>query len=149
MKITIETPLPGEEDEIIIRMAELSDEVLKTVSRLKDGVSHDTIAVNLDESIVMLPIKEILYFDAVDNRTFAYTADKCYKVPKKLYELEEFLVNSSFVRISKNTIINIRMIAHLSPEFNGRFIAKLKNGEDIIISRSYVPTLKKKLGIGR
>ena len=67
MKITIETPLPGEEDEIIIRMAELSDEVLKTVSRLKDGANHDTIAVNLDENIVMLPIKEILYFELLQS----------------------------------------------------------------------------------
>ena len=50
---------------------------------------------------------------------------------------------------SKNAIVNIRSIDHLSPEFNGRFVARLKNGEDIIISRGYVPDLKKKLGIGR
>ena len=37
-------------------------------------------------------------------------------------------------------------IDHLSPEFNGRFIASLKNGENIITSRGYVPELKKKLG---
>lgn len=45
--------------------------------------------------------------------------------------------------------MNIKAIDHLSPEFNVRFIASLKNGEDIIITRSYVPKLKKKLGISR
>ena len=135
MKITIESPLPGEEDEIIIKMAELDDEVLRTIRRLKDGVSKDTMAVYADESIRMIPTRDILYFDATDNRVFAYTRDKCYETRKKLFEIEELFSNSSFLRISKNAIVNIKAIDHLSPEFNGRFIASLKNGEDIIISR--------------
>lgn len=149
MKITIETPLPGEEDEIIIKMAELNDEVLKTIRRLKDGVSKETMAVYADESIRMVPTKDILYFDATDNHVFAYTKDNCFDTRKKLFEIEEALANSAFLRISKNAIVNIKAIDHLSPEFNGRFIASLKNGEDIIISRGYVPELKKKLGIGK
>ncbi|MBE5844568.1 MAG: LytTR family transcriptional regulator [Butyrivibrio sp.] len=149
MKITIETPLPGEEDEIIIKMAELNDEVLKTIRRLKDGVSKETMAVYADESIRMVPTKDILYFDATDNHVFAYTKDNCFDTRKKLFEIEETLANSAFLRISKNAIVNIKAIDHLSPEFNGRFIASLKNGEDIIISRGYVPELKKKLGIGK
>ncbi len=139
MKITIETPLPGEEDEIIIKMAELNDEVLKTIRRLKDGVSKETMAVYADESIRMVPTKDILYFDATDNHVFAYTKDNCFDTRKKLFEIEETLANSAFLRISKNAIVNIKAIDHLSPEFNGRFIASLKNGEDIIISRGYVP----------
>ena len=139
MKITIETPLPGEEDEIIIKMAELDDEVLRTIRRLKDGVSKDTMAVYADESIRMIPTRDILYFDATDNRVFAYTRDNCFETRKKLFEIEELLAGSAFLRISKNAIVNIKAIYHLSPEFNGRFIASLKNGEDIIISRGYVP----------
>ncbi len=149
MKITIETPLPGEEDEIIIRMSELDDEVLKTIRRLKDGAGKETMAVYADERIQMIPTKDILYFDATDNHVFAYTKDNCFETRKKLFEIEELLSNSAFLRISKNAIVNIKSIDHLSPEFNGRFIASLRNGEDIIISRGYVPELKKKLGIGR
>ncbi|MCR4618965.1 MAG: LytTR family transcriptional regulator DNA-binding domain-containing protein [Lachnospiraceae bacterium] len=149
MKITIETPLPGQEDEIIIRMAELDDDVLKTIRHLKEGVNKDSMAVYANESIRMIQIKEILYFDAADDHVFAYTKDNCYETKKKLFEIEELLSESSFLRISKNAIVNIKAIDHLSPEFNGRFIASLKNGENIIISRSYVPALKKKLGIGK
>ena len=149
MKITIETPLPGQEDEIIIKMAELDDEVLKMIRRIKDGVSKDTMAVYTNESILMVSTRDILYFDATDNHVFAYTKDNCYETKKKLFEIEELLANSSFLRISKNSIVNIKAIDHLSPEFNGRLIASLKNGEDIIISRGYVPELKRKLGIGK
>lgn len=89
MKITIETPLPGEEDEIIIKMAELDDEVLKVVRRLKDGVSKETMAVYAEESIRMVPTKDILYFDAADDHVFAYTKADCFDTKKKLFEIEE------------------------------------------------------------
>ena len=149
MKITIETPKAGEEDEIIIRVADLTPEILSTVKKLKDGNTKESVAVNQDDAFEMLPTKDIFYFDAVDNKVFAYTKDKSFEIRMKLYEIEEDHSFASFVRISKNTIVNIKKINRLSPEFNGRFEAKLLNGESVIVSRGYVPELKKKLGIGK
>lgn len=149
MKITIETPLPGQEDEIIIRVADLSEDILETVKKLKNKDSKDSIALQSGDAILMVPTKDIFYFDAVDNKVFAYTKDKNYEIKMKLYEIEEDNSFSSFIRISKNTIVNIKKIEHLSPEFNGRFVARLLNGEKVLISRGYVPLLKKKLGIAR
>jgi len=149
MKITIETPGPGEEDEIIIKVAELTDDILSLVKSLKDGNSKDAIAVSHNDAILMVPTKDVYYFDAVDSRVFVYTKDKSYEVKMKLYEIEEEYSQAPYIRISKNTIVNIKKISFLSPEFNGRFEAKLLNGESLIISRGYVPSLKKKLGIGK
>ncbi len=149
MKITILTPEPGEEDEIIVKVKVLSDDTLSLLRRLKEGGEKDSIAGYTGESIVMLPVAEIFYFDAVDNKVFSYTKDKCFEVKKKLFEIEEEYGNASFIRVSKNAIVNIRKIERLVPEFNGRLEAKLKNGESIIISRGYVPQLKNKLGIGK
>ena len=147
MKITIETPLPGQEDEIIIRVAELNEDILETIRKLKNAGVKESVAALSGDAIIMVPTKDILYFDAVDNKVFVYTKDSNYEIKMKLYEIEEDYSFSSFIRVSKNTIINIRMIEHLSPEFNGRFVARLQNGEKIIISRGYVPNLKRKLGI--
>lgn len=149
MKITIETPLPGQEDEIILRVSELSEDILETVKKLKNKELKDSVALQNGDTILMVPTKDIFYFDAVDNRVFAYTKDKSYEIKLKLYEIEEDSSFPSFIRISKNTIVNIKKIEHLTPEFNGRFIAKLLNGEKVLISRGYVPALKKKLGIIR
>lgn len=44
-------------------------------------------------------------------------------------------------------ILNISKIRSVSPSINGRFEAKLTNGETVIISRQYVPNLKKRLGM--
>ena len=44
-------------------------------------------------------------------------------------------------------ILNIGKIRSVSASMNGRFEAKLLNGESVVISRQYVPKLKEKLGM--
>jgi len=145
MKITIETPEAGEEDEIIIRCASIDDSLLNLIFSLKTG--KDFLAGYLDGKIVRLALKDIYYFEAVDNKVFAYMLHEVYEVHKKLYELEAEFANTDMLRISKSVIVNIARIAYVKPIFNGRFEAKLKNDEKIIISRQYVAELRKKLGI--
>lgn len=147
MKITILSPGPDEEDEIIVKVRDLSEDTLNIIKRLKEGGGKETIAGFAGDSIVMIPLNEIYYFDAVDNKVFAYTKDKCTEVKKKLFEIEQEFEQTSFLRVSKNAVVNIKKIERLFPEFNGRLEARLKNGENIIISRGYVPLLKRKLGI--
>lgn len=144
MKITIETPKPGEEDEVIIRCAAVDDNMLRLIYALREG---EKLTGYIDDKIVKLPHKDIYYFEAVDNKIFAYTAKETYEIHKKLYEIEQDFEHSDFLRISKSTIVNTSKIAYVKPIFNGRFEAKLKNGEKIIISRQYVAELKKKIGI--
>ena len=146
MKITIETPRPGEEDEIIVRCTSLDDRLMNLICALKTEQDHKLTGY-VDEKIVMLSPKNIYYFESVDNKVFAYTDKGVYEVRKKLYEIESEYSYTDFLRISKSSIVNVAKIAYLKPIFNGRFEAKLKNNETIIISRQYVLDLKKKLGI--
>ncbi len=145
MKITIETPKPGEEDEIIVRCAAMDERLLKLIYSLKN--EQDKLTGYAEERIVKLELKDIFYFESVDNKVFAYTGKGVYEIHKKLYELEEEYSNTDILRISKSAIVNISKIAYVKPIFNGRFEAKLKNDEKIIISRQYVTELKKKLEI--
>lgn len=144
MKITIEVPKPGEEDEIIVRCTDLDERVLKLIQALR---SEDKLTGYIDDKIVKLSMKEIYYFEAVDNKVFSYTAKETYEVHKKLYEIEQAFEHTDFLRISKSVIVNVAKIAYVKPIFNGRFEAKLKNDEKVIVSRQYVLNLKKKLGI--
>lgn len=145
MKITIETPAPGEEDEIIIRCASPDARLLNLISSLKTDSGKMT--GYLDDKLVMLNPKDIYYFDTVDNKVFAYTGNGVYEIHKKLYEIEVEYPHSDFLRIAKSTIVNVAKIDYLKPGFNGRFEATLKNKEKLIISRQYVSELKKMLGI--
>ena len=145
MKITIETPKEGEEDEIIVRCASLDERLMSLISALK--TEQIMLAGYMDDKIVKLAPKDIFYFEAVDNKVFAYSGKSVYEVRKKLYEIEEEYAYTDFLRISKSAIVNVAKIAYIRPLLNGRFEAKLKNDEKIIISRQYVMDLKKKLGI--
>lgn len=145
MKITIETPLPGQEDEVILRCAHLDDRVLALLRTLKNETTK--LTAYSGGSITILEPKQIYYFESVDNKVFAYCEKQVFELRKKLYELEEELSGTDFLRISKSTIVDLSKITNLSAAFNGRLEAKLKNGEKIIISRQYVPALKQKLGL--
>lgn len=145
MRITIETPKAGEEDEIIIRCASLDDRLLNFIHALK--TEQNKLTGYVEDRIVKLIPKDIFYFESVDNKVFAYTGRGVYEIHKKLYEIETEYANTDFLRISKSAIVNIAKIAYIRPIFNGRFEAKLKNEEKIIISRQYVVALKEKLGI--
>lgn len=145
MKITILPPEPGQEDEIILRCAQLDDRVLELLRTLRN--EQLKLSAYSETGITLLDPKEVYYFEAVDNKVFAYCEKQVYEVRKKLYELEDALAGTDFLRISKSTIVDLSKVMHLSAAFNGRLEAKLKNGEKIIISRQYVPVLKKKLGL--
>lgn len=146
MKITIETPKPGEEDEIIVRCTSLDEKLMNLIYALKMDRDHQLTGYQEDKIVKLAP-RDIFYFESVDNRVFAYLGNGEYEVHKKLYEIEEEYASSDFLRISKSTIVNVAKIAYIRPSFNGRFEARLKNDEKIMISRQYVIELKKKLGI--
>lgn len=145
MKITIEDRQDGGEDEIIIRCKQVDEHLLKLVYALKAGQEKLTATKGTD--IVQVMPKEIFYFEAVDNKVFLYLEKDVYETRQKLYELEERFRGTDFVRVSKSVILNLAKVKSLSPAFNGRFEATMKNGEKLIVSRAYVPMLKEKLGL--
>ena len=104
-----------------------------------------SIDVKNGEMKYNIPIVDIFYVESVDDRTFIYLSSDCYETAHKLYELEEILNERRFIRISKSVIVNLLKIECVKPALNGRYLCHLKNGEDVIISRKYVPKFKEKL----
>lgn len=145
MKITIEDLPDGGEDEIIIRCKQVDEHLLKLVYALKAGQEKLTVTRGTD--ILQVMPNEVFYFEAVDNKVFLYLEKDVYETKQKLYELEERFRGTDFVRVSKSVILNLSKVKSLSPAFNGRFEATMKNGEKLIVSRAYVPVLKEKLGL--
>lgn len=144
MKIIIEEPHENEEDSVTIRCRNISSDVLSLISRLKQGeqlVGYDS------DKIYRVSPNDIYYFEAVDNKVFIYCKERFFESKSKLYELEHSLSGTDFFRASKSTIVNLAKIKSLAPALSGRFEATLDNHEKLIISRQYVPELKKKLGV--
>ena len=144
-KITIKQIDKSREEEIIVNCHEIDDEVVSIVNMLRK--SENVLLGSRDNKTFRIPIKDIFYIESVDNKTFIYLIDAVYESKQKLYELEELLSGTKLFSCSKSMILNIAKIRSVSPSVNGRFEARLTNNENVIISRQYVPNLKKRLGM--
>ncbi|MBO5241164.1 MAG: LytTR family transcriptional regulator DNA-binding domain-containing protein [Lachnospiraceae bacterium] len=132
-----------EPEQIEIRCHEVTDRVREIVTFIKTRQGQLTGVQ--DGNQYEIPVTDICYVEAVDNRVFLYTGQQVYETRQKLYELEEVLREKYFLRISKSMLLNLMKIKAIKPALNGRFMAILQSGEEIIISRKYVPALKEML----
>lgn len=144
-KVTIQQIEPNIEEEIVVKCHEISDEVLSVVENLKSGESM--ILGAQDNEIFRIPVKDIYYVESVDNKTYIYLQKNIYDTKLKLYEIEEKCRGTKLFRCSKSMIVNIAKIRSVTPSINGRFEAKMHNGEVVIISRQYVSAFKKRIGM--
>lgn len=139
----------------IVNIGEQEQEYIEIGCRRTDPVVEEIVAFvksrqgavdgMKDDRQYRLPIVDIFYIESVDDRTFLYLEKDCYESRRKLYEFEEVLASRHFARISKAVVLNLMKVEAISPALNGRFLCRLTNGEEVIISRRYVPAIKEKL----
>ena len=133
--------VPKEETEVLeIRYHKMTDGISEIISFVKSRAGQ--ISADKEGRSVEIPVIDIFYAESVDNRLFIYTADDSYELRLKLYELEEMMKGKHFLRVQKGLLVNLMKIKSIKPALSGRYTALLKNGEEIIISRKYVPNLK-------
>ena len=144
-KVTITQIDKREEQEVVVRCHDINGEVVSIVEKLKNG---DSILLGIkDGKTFQINVKDIFYIESVDNKTYIYLQKDVFETKLKLYELEEKLKGTKLFRCSKSMILNIAKIRSVSPSVNSRLEASLINGKKVIISRQYVGTLKKILGM--
>lgn len=145
MKISVREVDSREEEEIIIKCHEMNDDILELVRRLK--MNQNQLTAYVDDRVYRIPFGDVFYFETVDSKAFLYCEDRVYETKLKLYEFEDLTRAGKFFRASKSTIINTTKISHVKPSMSGRFEVYLKNGECVLVSRQYVPELKRQIGL--
>ncbi len=145
MKINIIEDPSLAEAEITVRCPAMTGELREIVAAL--SLIGNTVAGIAGDETHFIPLGDLLYFESVDDRVFFYTADGTYETPSKLYRIEEKLAQTSFVRISKSTIVNLRKVTRMRREPNARLLVTLTTGEALVVSRQYMPGIKEKLGV--
>ncbi|MBQ2537811.1 MAG: LytTR family transcriptional regulator [Ruminococcus sp.] len=138
------TRIERDKPEILeIRCHEISDEVREIVAFVKSRQGQ--LTGTADGRMYEIAVSDIFYIESVDNKTFIYCKNREYETKQKLYELEEILREKHFLRVSKSVLLNLMKVSSIKPALNSRFTAVLFSGEQVIISRKYVPELKKAL----
>jgi len=145
VKITINTDPAVSGTEITVNCAYLTPEVEKIISMLR--MLEQKMTGIRDGEIHLLDIASILYIDTTDKKTFLYTMESVYETEMKLYELEEQLEESGFLRIAKSCIVNVRHITSLRADIDRKIRVTMDNREQLLVSRQYTKQLKERLGI--
>lgn len=143
MDISVEQISRDQKEQILVLCYEINDDIKSIVHAIK--LINFTLAGYIEERVSQVPLQDIFFVEAVDNKVFAYTEKKVYEIKCKLREFEMLYESKRFFRCSKSFIVNLYKIDYVRPILNGRFSAMLFNGEEVIISRQYVPELKKRL----
>lgn len=145
MRIIYEKATHEEEEVIIVRCRKITDDLTYVANTLNAVV--DGIAATKDGEIYKLPLRDIYYFEVVENNSFIYCENEVYESKLRLYEFEALTYGTHFFRATKSTVINADKISCVSPALSGRFTAKLDNGEKVVVSRQYVSDLKRIMGL--
>ncbi|MBR2309865.1 MAG: LytTR family transcriptional regulator DNA-binding domain-containing protein [Oscillospiraceae bacterium] len=145
MKIRIEQT-SVEENEVILRCAQLDDEMLRVLSLLRSGMQK-LLVWNEQRETLPLSVSKVVYCETVEEKTFVYTHDGIYQTALSLAELEDRWGDLGLFRAGKSSVVNLHEIQKLKNCGSGRIEALLTTGEKMIISRRYAPMLRERLGL--
>lgn len=140
MKVRLEIDDTLNEDEIVIRTKEYSDEIKQLIESFK---SKPKIQFFKQETEYYLDLDSILFFESDQGKVFAHTTNDMFSTVQKLYELEKILPNY-FIRISKSTILNIQKIYSLSHSVSNHLVTFQNSHKQVYVSRMYYKVLKER-----
>ena len=132
-KIIIITDKTTDENDLLIK--KLSEDKIRVISGFRDGVFE------------ILQPNDIVRIYSANQKVYVVTNKGEFTTKLRLYELEEFLNQNQFIRISNSEIINLKMIRNFDLSFTGTIRVVLINGQVTFASRRYVAKIKKVLGL--
>ena len=142
MKYRLERTEKGE-NEVIIRCTQMTQEIEQLLLFLQSPPKK--LVGSRDGTQVVIELAEILYIESVDGKTFVCTAGDVLQAEHTLIQLEQMLNTVNFFRCSKSMILNIDKVAALKSLASNRIDATMKNGEHILISRTYASDFRRRL----
>lgn len=107
--------------------------------------SSSRIVVKSGSNIIVLPVKDVLYFEAYDDYIKIYTQDKMYLKKKTMAYFEQTLNNKQFVRVHRSFMVQLSSISAIEPMEKESYVLKLKNNARIPVSRAGYKKLKELL----
>lgn len=146
MKVEIKIEEQYKEPLAVIHTSDITDEVNSAVHKLSESTSDIITGFNEDGAEILDP-NEIYRIYSENQKVLAVTDSGVFQIRMRLYQLEERLDKSKFVRISNSEIINLKKTQKFDLSFAGTIHVKLKNKESTYVSRRYVSKIKEILGI--
>ncbi len=146
MKVEIQLDASCAEPHVIIRTAEVTD----AVRAMAESISESPVQLltgSKNGEIEILKPSELIRIFTDGGKTVAVTENGTYDLRLRLYEAEQRLYGSRFVRISKSEIVNLHKVKSFDLSFTGTICIRFLNGGVTYVSRRYVQEIKRILGV--
>lgn len=146
MKIIIQLDENIENEEIIIKCKELTNEVKEIQKIISQILSkREQIIFYKNDSEYYISLKEILFFETEGDKVFGHTRDQMYEIKYRLYELEEILPDD-FIRVSKSTILNVGPVKSIDRNITSSSTVSFNGShKKTYVSRYYYKDFRKRL----
>jgi DNA-binding LytR/AlgR family response regulator len=91
----------------------------------------------------LVPVEEVLYFEAADKYVRVVTADREHLIRLSLRELLPQLDPQAFWQVHRSTVVQARLVASARREESGKVTLTLKgHGDKLVASRLYAHLFK-------
>jgi len=139
----------------------LLDALKKAIQRIKTNVLNnekvnkliqhpldeiiERVVVKSNTKISVIPVEKIIYLEAEDDYVMVYTHEGKHLKQATMKYFEEHLDPKEFMRVHRSYIVRIDQVTQLEPYGKDSYVAKLKDGASVHISKSGFKNLKDKL----
>jgi DNA-binding LytR/AlgR family response regulator len=101
------------------------------------------IRASLGNTMRMVPIEDVLYFQSEDKYTKVVTAEHEALIRKTIKELFDELDPATFWQIHRSTIVSLRAIAKVERDWRDQPVITLKGrSEQLVVSRTFAHRFK-------
>ncbi|HZM12607.1 MAG TPA: LytTR family transcriptional regulator DNA-binding domain-containing protein [Bacteroidales bacterium] len=122
------------------------DRVEKLVTAVTEAEGYLTrIVFRKGAGIKIIPLNLITYLASEDDYVMIYYSEGKALKPKTMKYYEDHLPPSLFMRVHRSYMVNIEQITRLEPYSKDNYVAVLKSGEKIPVSRTGYKMLREKL----
>ena len=146
MEIEIRIDEKQKDLKVIIINDKMDEKVTELVRRFSEVQSGKLLGYT-DQKLILLDPSSIERVFTENEKVYAGDGTEKFLLKMRLYEVEEKLANTSFVRVSNTEIVNFDKVKNLDLSFTGSIGILLKSGSRSFVSRRYMLKIKEYLGL--
>ncbi len=105
----------------------------------------ERVVVKTGSKIKVIPMEKVNYLEAQDDYVMLYTDTSKHLKQGTMKFFETHLDPDTFIRVHRSYIVKIDQVVQLEPYAKDSYIAKLKDGTTIRVSKNGMKSLKEKL----
>jgi two-component system, LytTR family, response regulator len=103
---------------------------------------QDRVVVKAGHKIHIIPVADIHYLEAASDYVNIHTAHGAFLKKRTMNQFEQALDEQQFVRVHRSYIVQVQQITRIDPYQKDTFLAVLRSGKQVPVSRTGYNKLK-------